>query len=119
MQLYFLKRTCAVQRAMSALGPIADILQMSLNRRLFAKNWRETAWKHSGCKPVAKDIDIWTTDVGGHEIRGTYRVSGQNLLVTLSDGSSTETQFATCAMPADTFAKLLLRELDRKRREAG
>jgi hypothetical protein len=68
---------------------------------------------------VAKDIDIWTTDVGGHEIRGTYRVSGQNLLVTLSDGSSTETQFATCAMPADTFAKLLLRELDRKRREAG
>jgi len=70
-------------------------------------------------KRMAKDIDIWTSDTDGHEIRGAYRVSGQTLIVTLSDGSNTRAQFATCAMPAQAFAKLLLRELDRKRREVN
>ena len=38
------------------------------------------------------EIDISSTDEGGQEIRGSYRVAAGVIHVTLPDGTSTETQ---------------------------
>ena len=60
------------------------------------------------------EIDISSTDEDGHEIRGSYRVAAGVIHVTLSDGTSTETQLGND--PAPTLAKILLQELYRKKR---
>jgi len=63
---------------------------------------------------MAQDIDIRTTDADGHEIHGSYRVSGEFITVTLSDGIYTRTSLR--GQVAEEYAKILLLKLDRKRR---
>jgi hypothetical protein len=65
----------------------------------------------------AGEIDISSTAEDGGVIRGSYRVAAGVIHVTLSDGSTTETQLGNT--PAPTLAKILLQELDRKKRGVG
>jgi hypothetical protein len=60
--------------------------------------------------PEAGELEISSTAEDGRVIRGSYRVAA----VTLSDGSTIETQVGDT--PAPTIAKILLQELDRKKR---
>ncbi|MFZ0066368.1 MAG: hypothetical protein WAK90_09370 [Pseudolabrys sp.] len=62
----------------------------------------------------AGEIDISSADETGRVIRGSYRVAAGVVHVTLSDGTSTETELSNT--PAPTLAKILLQELDRKKR---
>jgi hypothetical protein len=62
----------------------------------------------------AGEIDISSTAEDGRAIRGSYRVAAGVVRVTLSDGSTTETELGNT--PAPTLAKILLQELDRKKR---
>ena len=63
------------------------------------------------------EVDISSTAEDGRVIRGSYRVSAGVIHVTLSDGSTSETQLSDT--PAPTLAKILLQELDRKNRGVG
>jgi hypothetical protein len=63
---------------------------------------------------MAQEIYIRTTDTDGRDLSGTYSVSDKIITVTLFDGSSKSTQFGN--LPVEVIAKMLLRELDRKRR---
>jgi hypothetical protein len=63
---------------------------------------------------MAQAIYFRTTDADGRDISGTYSVSGKTITVTLFDGSSKSTQLGN--LPVEVIAKMLLRELDRKRR---
>ena len=62
----------------------------------------------------AGEVDISSADETGRVIRGSYRVAAGIVHVTLSDGTSTETELSNT--PAPTVAKILLQELDRKKR---
>ena len=62
----------------------------------------------------AGEIDISSAAEDGRAIRGSYRVAAGVVHVTLSDGSTAETQLGNT--PAPTLAKILLQELDRKNR---
>jgi hypothetical protein len=73
-----------------------------------SERWREGKIK------MEEEIDISSTDEDGHAIRGSYRVAAGVIHVTLSDGTSSETQLGNT--PAPTLAKIVLQELDRKRR---
>ena len=64
--------------------------------------------------PDAGELEISSTAEDGHVIRGSYRVAAGVVHVTLSDGSTIETQIGND--PAPTLAKILLQELDRKSR---
>ena len=63
------------------------------------------------------DIDISSTDEDGHPIHGSYRVAAGMIHVTLSGGATSEMQLGND--PAPTLAKIILQELDRKRRGVG
>jgi hypothetical protein len=63
---------------------------------------------------MAEEIYIRTTASDGRDISGTYSVSGKTIMVTLFDGSSKISQLGN--LPTAIIAKMLLRELDRKRR---
>lgn len=63
---------------------------------------------------MAEDNYIQAKDDDGHEIHGTYRLYGDTIMVTLSDGTGTRIQLKQTATEAD--AVRLLRELDRKSR---
>jgi hypothetical protein len=63
---------------------------------------------------MAEDIYISTTNADGHEIHGSYRVSGEFITVTLSDGNYTRTSLR--GQIAEEYAKILLLKLDRKSR---
>jgi len=63
------------------------------------------------------EIDISSSDEDGRPIRGTFRVAAGMIHVTLSDGTSSATQLSDT--PAPTMAKIILQELDRKRRGVG
>ena len=60
------------------------------------------------------ELEISSTAEDGRVICGSYRVAAGVVHVTLSDGSTVETQIGND--PAPTLAKILLQELDRKRR---
>jgi len=60
------------------------------------------------------EMDISTTAEDGQVICGSYRVAAGVIHVTLSDGTSTQTPVGNT--PAPTLAKILLQELDRKKR---
>ena len=62
----------------------------------------------------AGEIDISSTAEDGRTIRGSYRVAAGVVHATFSDGSTTETELGNT--PAPTLAKILLQELDRKKR---
>jgi hypothetical protein len=62
----------------------------------------------------AGEIDISSADETGRTIRGSYRVAAGVVHVTLSDGASSQTELTN--IPAPTVAKILLQELDRKKR---
>jgi hypothetical protein len=62
----------------------------------------------------AGEIAISSAAEDGHAIRGSYRVAAGVVYVTLSDGTTAETQLGDT--PAPTLAKILLQELDRKKR---
>ena len=62
----------------------------------------------------AGEIDISSADETGRIIRGSYRVAAGVVHVTLSDGTSGQTQLTN--IPAPSVAKILLQELDRKKR---
>jgi hypothetical protein len=64
--------------------------------------------------PEAEELEISSTAEDGRVIRGSYRVAAGVVHVTLSDGSTIETQVGD--NPAPTLAKILLQELDRKKR---
>jgi len=64
------------------------------------------------------EIDISSTDEDGHEIRGSYRVAAGVVHVTLPDGTSTETRLGPNDI-APQFAKTLLQELYRKKRDVS
>lgn len=66
---------------------------------------------------MAEEIYIRTTASDGRDISGTYSVSGKIITVTLFDGSSKSSQLGN--LPTAIIAKMLLRELDRKRRGAS
>lgn len=63
---------------------------------------------------MAEEIYIRTTASDGRDISGTYSLSGKTIMVTLFDGSSKISQLGN--LSTDVIAKMLLRELDRKRR---
>jgi len=63
------------------------------------------------------EVDVSSTDENGQPIRGSYRVAAGIIHVTLSDGTSSETQLGST--PAPTLAKIILQALDRKRRGVG
>ena len=63
------------------------------------------------------EIEVSSTDEDGHPIRGSYRIAAGVVHVTLSDGTSSETELGNT--PAPTLAKIILQELDRKRRGMG
>jgi hypothetical protein len=63
------------------------------------------------------EIEVSSTDEDGHPIRGSYRIAAGVVHVTLSDGTSSETELGNT--PAPTLAKIILQELDRKRRGDG
>jgi len=63
------------------------------------------------------EIEVSSADDDGKPINGTYRVAGGVVHVTLSDGTTSEMQLSN--VPAPTLAKIMLQELDRKRRGIG
>ena len=63
------------------------------------------------------EIDISSIDEDGHPIHGSFRVAAGMIHVTLSDGTASEMQLGDT--PAPTLAKIILQELDRKRRGVG
>ena len=65
--------------------------------------------------PEVGELEISSIAEDGRVIRGSFRVAAGVVHVTLSDGSAIETQIGND--PAPTLAKILLQELDRKKRE--
>ena len=63
------------------------------------------------------ETDISSTDEDGHPIHGSFRIAAGMIHVTLSDGTTSEMQLGNT--PAPTLAKIILQELDRKRRGVG
>jgi len=63
------------------------------------------------------EIEISTTNEDGRTINGSYWVAAETIHVTLSDGTKGEALLGNT--PAPTLAKIMLQELDRKRRGVG
>jgi len=63
------------------------------------------------------EIDISSKNESGQTIHGRYRVAAGVIHVTLSDGTSTEAPLGS--EPEPTIAKIMLQELDRKRRSVS
>jgi len=63
------------------------------------------------------EIDNSSIDEDGHPIHGSFWVVAGMIHVTLSDGTASEMQLGDT--PAPTLAKIILQELDRKRRGVG
>ena len=63
------------------------------------------------------EIEISSTNEDGHTINGSYWVAAETIHVTLSDGTTGEAPLGNT--PAPTLAKIMLQELDRKRRGVG
>jgi len=63
------------------------------------------------------EIEISSTNEDGHTISGSYWVAAETIHVTLSDGTTGEAPLGNT--PAPTLAKIILQELDRKRRGVG
>ena len=62
-------------------------------------------------------IEISSTNEDGHTISGSYWVAAETIHVRLSDGTTGEAPLGNT--PAPTLAKIMLQELDRKRRGVG
>jgi len=106
--------TCAQEGAMSALGqkrhsPACHVL-LSIER--FTARSQELAMADE-----STEIEISSTNEDGRTINGSYWVAAETIHVRLSDGTTGEAPLGNT--PAPTLAKIMLQELDRKRRGVG
>ncbi|HVI15220.1 MAG TPA: hypothetical protein VM822_20405 [Pseudolabrys sp.] len=108
--------TCAQEGVDVRFGSKADIRPR--RHVLLSIEW--FAGARSQELPMADEsteIEISSTNEDGHTINGSYWVAAETIHVTLSDGTTGEAPLGNT--PAPTLAKIMLQELDRKRRGVG